>query len=305
MDRADITPALACQLIAAQFPKWARLPVRPVDLVGWDNTTFRLGDHLVVRLPSAEKYVAQVEKEHRWLPILAPQLGLPIPAPVARGRPGSGYPWPWSIYRWLDGEPATPERIEDMSVFAIDLARFLASLYTIDPTGGPLPGSHNFFRGGDLRTYDKQTRQCIALLAEQVDARFATEVWEAALSTVSRPSSVWVHGDVAPSNLLVSRGRLSAVIDFGCSAVGDPACDLAMAWTFFVGKSRAVFRNALDFDDETWARGRAWAMWKALSTLAQSEMNRADPDVAAQRFGWRGGPRDVIDEVFADHASSG
>ena len=202
-----------------------------------------------------------------------------------------------------------PERqggaLMDVGCYGIDLARFLASLYTIDPTGGPLPGSHNFFRGGDLRTYDKQTRQCIALLAEQVDARFATEVWEAALSTVSRPSSVWVHGDVAPSNLLVSRGRLSAVIDFGCSAVGDPACDLAMAWTFFVGKSRAVFRNALDFDDETWARGRAWAMWKALSTLAQSEMNRADPDVAAQRFGWRGGPRDVIDEVFADHASSG
>ena len=134
VDDAGITPALVAHLVADQFPQWAHLGVSPIELDGWDNTTFRLGHELCVRLPSDEGYVPQVDKEHRWLPILAPQLPLPIPEPVAKGRPGCGYQWPWSIYRWIEGEPATIDRVDDMTRFAHDLAVFLSALYAIDPT---------------------------------------------------------------------------------------------------------------------------------------------------------------------------
>lgn len=297
--KTEITPAVAARLVAAQFPQWAGLPVVPVALDGWDNTTFRLGDELSIRLPSADAYVAQVEKEHRWLPILARDLPLPIPEPVAMGRPAGTFPRPWSIYRWIAGDHASVDRIASLPVFAADLAGFLAALYVAGASGGPRPGAHNFFRGGPLDTYDTQSRGSIQLLADEIDSEAATEVWEAALaSTWDRPP-VWVHGDVAASNLLVEDGRLRAVIDFGCSAVGDPACDLVMAWTFFAGESQEVFRSGLHLDDATWARGRGWALWKALITLAQEKVEGVNADAAARRFGWRNGARDVIDIVLA------
>ena len=169
MDKADITPALVASLVAAQFPQWADLPVRPVELDGWDNTTYRLGDEMSVRLPSADRYSLQVGKEHRWLPILARRLPLPIPEPLAEGVLGCGFPRPWSVYRWLEGEPATVERIANLVEFAAELAGFLDALYRIDPSGGPPPGMHNFFRGGPLTTYDAETRNAIADLCDEID----------------------------------------------------------------------------------------------------------------------------------------
>jgi aminoglycoside phosphotransferase (APT) family kinase protein len=240
MEEPVIAPELTSRLIAAQFPQWAHLPIAPVDLDGWDNTTFRLGEDLSVRLPSDDAYVAQVDKEHRWLPILAPQLPLPIPEPLAKGAPGHGFPRPWSVYRWLAGEHATVERVADLNRFATDLGDFLAALYKIDPEGGPPAGEHSFFRGGPLTTYDDEAREAMALLKDEIDADAATEVWEDALAATWHGAPVWVHGDVTASNLLVVDGRLSSVIDFGCSAVGDPACDLAIAWTFFFGESRSA-----------------------------------------------------------------
>jgi aminoglycoside phosphotransferase (APT) family kinase protein len=285
------------QLVAAQLPHWAHLSVTPVELDGWDNTTFRLGEELSVRLPSADAYVSQVEKEHRWLPILAPKLPLPIPEPVAKGAPSHVFPRPWSVYRWLSGAPATTERVPDLERFATDLADFLAALYRIDADDGPAAGPHSFFRGGPLSTYDAETRAAIATLAGEIDAVAATRLWEDALAAIWRGVAVWVHGDVSASNLLVLDGRLSAVVDFGCSAVGDPACDLVIAWTFLHGTSRTAFRDRLPLDDETWARGRGWALWKALITLAEGEPHAAG---ASRRFGWRVGARDVIDEVLND-----
>jgi aminoglycoside phosphotransferase (APT) family kinase protein len=126
VNKADITPGLVSRLIAGQFPQWAHLPVRPVDLDGWDNATFRLGDEMSVRLPSAPQYEAGVDKEHRWLPLLAPLLPLPVPQPLARGAPGCGFPRQWSVYRWLTGQHATRENVTDLSQFAIDLAAFPA-----------------------------------------------------------------------------------------------------------------------------------------------------------------------------------
>jgi aminoglycoside phosphotransferase (APT) family kinase protein len=304
VEKRDITPAVAARLVATQFPQWADLPVVPVALDGWDNTTFRLGDELAVRLPSADAYVAQVEKEHRWLPVLAAHLPLPIPEPVAMGRPGDGFSRPWSIYRWIAGEHTRVDRIANLSVFAADLAEFLAALYAIDATGGPTPGSHNFFRGGPVDTYDAQSRESIRRLADEIDPEAATDVWDAALASTWHRAPVWVHGDVTGSNLLLEEGALRAVVDFGCAAVGDPACDLVMAWTFFVGDSRDVFRSGLPFDDATWARGRGWALWKALITLVQAQERGVDADAVARRMGWRSGARDVIDAVLTDHGRS-
>jgi aminoglycoside phosphotransferase (APT) family kinase protein len=300
MQKEDITPAVAARLVAAQFPQWADLPVVPVALDGWDNTTFRLGTELSVRLPSADPYVAQIEKEHRWLPLLARWLPLRIPEPVALGEPGSGFPRPWSIYRWIDGDHATVERIANTATFAADLTGFLTALYAIDASGGPRAGAHSFFRGGPVDTWDAQAQESIELLADDIDAEAAAEVWDAATASTWDRSPVWVHGDVVGSNLLVADGRLRGVIDFGCAAVGDPACDLVMAWTFFTGESRDVFQGGLPFDDATWARGRGWALWKALVTLVREKEGGAHAD-ATRRFGWRIGARDVIDAVIADH----
>ncbi|MCP3904863.1 MAG: aminoglycoside phosphotransferase family protein [Planctomycetes bacterium] len=267
-DRVEIDAGLAGRLIADQFPQWADLPLRPVEPNGWDNRTFRLGDEMTVRLPSADRYVAQVAKEQRWLPRLATRLPLPIPVPLAMGAPAEEYPWPWSVYRWIDGETATAERVDDMAEFATALAEFLAALQRIEPDGGPAPGRHNFFRGGPPATYDEETRDAISVLHGEIDVDAVTAVWNAALDATRHGPPVWLHGDVAASNLLVRDGRLCAVIDFGCTGVGDPACDLAIAWTLFAGESREAFRAAMKVDDATWARGRGWALWKALITLA-------------------------------------
>jgi aminoglycoside phosphotransferase (APT) family kinase protein len=301
MKKRDITAEVAARLVAAQFPQWADLPVVPVAVDGWDNSTFRLGDELSVRLPSADRYVAQIEKEHRWLPILAPQLPLRIPEPVAMGEPGSGFPRPWSIYRWIEGEFASVDRIADLTEFAADVAGFLVALYAIDPGAGPAPGAHNFFRGGPIKTFDVQTRESIQRLADEIDDEGATEVWEAALASTWDRTHVWVHGDVTASNLLVADGRLRAVIDFGCAGVGDPACDLVMAWTFFADESGERFRNGLRLDDAAWVRGRGWALWKALITIVQAEERGTDPDAVARRMGWRSRAHEVIDGVIADH----
>jgi aminoglycoside phosphotransferase (APT) family kinase protein len=159
-----ITASLVADLIASQFPAWADLPIRPVEVDGWDNWTFRLGENMAVRLPSESAYAAQIDKEHRWLPVLAPQLPVPIPEPLGRGNPSDLFPWPWSVRRWLPGDPATGDRVVDLPVLASDLAGFLSRLAEIDPTGGPPPGEHNFLRGAPLSVNDAETRSAIAAL---------------------------------------------------------------------------------------------------------------------------------------------
>ncbi len=222
---------------------------------------------------------------------LAPLLPLPIPVPLAKGAPAEGYPWQWSVYRWLEGATATVGRITDLRLFAISLAEFLNALRRIDPAGGP-PGRHNFFRGGPLVLYDAETRQALGTLEGRVDTGVALAAWEAALGAKWDGPPVWFHGDVASGNLLVKDGRLGAVIDFGTSGVGDPACDLAIAWTLFGGESREAFRAALRPAGATWARGRGWTLWKGLITLA--ERIDTNPVMATEA-------RRVIDEVLADH----
>ncbi|MBD9652444.1 aminoglycoside phosphotransferase family protein [Ensifer sp. ENS09] len=292
----SIDVALVRRLLAAQFPQWWDLDLRPIEPGGWDNRTFRLGDRMTVRLPSAEHYVLQVEKEHRWLPLLAPQLPLPIPVPLGKGVPGEGFPWPWSVYRYLTGDTLAVERVDDVGQVAKDLTGFLRALMQADATGGPMPGDHNFHRGAPPAFYDAQTRQALTLLAGDVDTMAAAEVWEAALAAPFEGAPVWFHGDIAWGNLLVENGSLSGVIDFGTSGVGDPACDLAIAWTFFDGESREIFRDGMALDHGAWARGRGWTLWKALIVLAGMAGAPAS-EKAKQRV--------VIDEVLADHRRYG
>jgi aminoglycoside phosphotransferase (APT) family kinase protein len=279
----DIDAALARRLIDAQFPQWSHLAIEPVEVDGWDNRTFRLGSELSIRLPTGDWYAQQVDKEQRWLPMLAPHLPLPIPTPVARGEPAAGYPYSWSVYRWLDGDLASRARIDDLTGFAASLAAFLNALARIDATGGPEPGQHNFYRGGPLATYEAETLAAVDALGEEIPRDAVLRVWEDAMTTTWDRDPVWLHGDVASGNLLVRDGRLAAVIDFGSSGVGDPACDVVIAWTFLSGPSRDRFRADLDVDAATWSRGRGWALWKALITRAHRDIAEVLADYERER----------------------
>jgi aminoglycoside phosphotransferase (APT) family kinase protein len=261
-DELPVDTALVRRLLAAQLPEWAALPLEPVRYFGTDNAIYRLGEELAVRLPRREKNVVQLEKELSWLPVLAPQLPLAIPEPVAVGEPGEGYPLPWAVYRWLQGEPAyesPPAEPEE------ELAELIAALEAIDPAGGPPPGEHNFFRGEPVRARDDVTRMSIAKLGLE---REALPIWEDALAAPDWPDpAVWIHGDLDARNVLVTNGRLSGIVDFGGLGVGDPACDVMAAWKLLSAKGGARFRRALDVDDATWARARGWALTTAVNAL--------------------------------------
>ncbi|EAP98283.1 aminoglycoside phosphotransferase [Janibacter sp. HTCC2649] len=284
------------RLITEQFPQWAALPIRPVDVGGWDNATFHLGDDMVVRLPTASEYSLAVAKEHEWLPVLASQLPLPIPTPLAKGEPGAGYPFPWSIYSWLDGETASFDEIADPVGFADDLADFVAALRSVDVAGGPRPGKHNWFRGGTLKTFEPLAQRALRDLAGHVDTDLAREIWADSLGATWDGVDVWFHGDLAQGNLLLAGGELAAVIDFGTCGVGDPACDLAIAWTLLTPDGREVFRERLGIDDATWARGRGWALWKTL-TMRAGSLGESDDDAVNDRR--------VLEEIFAEYAAFG
>ncbi len=287
---------LARRLLAAQLPQWAELPIQAVRSAGSDNAIYRLGDDMAVRLPRRSGRTDEsLDKECEWLPRLAPLLPLAIPVPVAKGLPAEGYPCGWAVYRWLEGETATIERLADAHQAATDLAQFLTALQRIDATGGPLPGEHNFFRGVPLAARDAAVRSAIASLRGEIDTGAVTAAWEAALRAPGWGGPpVWIHGDFADGNLLVERGRFSAVIDWGGLALGDPACDLIAAWSFLSAESREVFRTALSVDDATWARGRGWALSVAL--IALPYYWTTNPVRVA--YSWR-----RIGEVLADHAA--
>jgi len=256
--------SLVNRLVAKQFPQWAKLPLEPVNSAGTDNAIYRLGDDMAVRLPRFSRVADDVEKEYQWLPRLAPFLPLAIPVPLGKGTPAEGYPWPWSIYRWIEGENATIEHITDLRQVAIAIGQFIAALQRIDPAGGPLSG-----RGVPLIIQDPDTRAAIITLRNVLDADAVTAAWEAALQApVWDGPPVWLHGDLHSGNLLVKHGQLSAVIDFGLLGVGDPACDLMVGWTLLSAETRKIFRTALPVDDATWERGRGWALSWGLIALA-------------------------------------
>lgn len=289
-DEVETDVALVRRLLARQFPRWAGLPVRPVPSAGTDNALYRLGEDMAVRLPRIGWAVDAVAREQRWLPWLAPHLPLPVPEPLGAGLPDAGYPWPWSVYRWLPGEEAQVDRIRDLEETALSLAEFVTALHRVEGTDRA-PGGRTG-RGAPLATRDAATRSAIAALDGEVDTGVVTAAWEEALAApVWDHPGVWVHGDLTPGNLLLVDGRLSAVIDFGALNVGDPAVDLLVAWNLFTGESRARYRAALEVDDATWARGRGWALSVAL--IALPYYRDTNPVITAMS-------RRVIAEVLAD-----
>ena len=291
-DALNIDLNLVRRLIASQFPSWSDLPITEVLPNGWDNRTFRLGDRMSIRLPSAERYAAQVDREHRWLPVLSDKLPLPIPTPLAIGKPDDSYPYKWSIYGWIDGDTAIPERIDNMPMFASALSEFLVALRSVDTSGAPGPGAG--YRGGDLGIYNDQTRRAIEMMGAEsnLDRELLTDIWDTALASKWNKPPVWIHGDVSSGNILVKDGTISAVIDFGSTAVGDPACDLSIAWTMFDEKSRDTFRNGMDLDEMTWTRGKGWTLWKALIILSGiSETNTVEGERSRQ----------TLDRILNDH----
>ncbi|MET8011329.1 aminoglycoside phosphotransferase family protein [Streptomyces sp. NPDC005271] len=284
-----IDAGLVRRLLAAQFPRWAGLTIEPVPSSGTMNALFRLGDELAVRLPRIDGAAPDVEREHHWLPRLAPLLPCAIPVTLGKGAPADGYPWPWSVNRWLDGENPEAGRIAGPGRLAADLAEFIATMRRIDPAGGP-PA----YRGGPLTEEDRETRAAIGALRGTIDTEAATAAWDAALAAPAWAGPpVWVHADLMPGNLLIAGGRLSAVIDFATAGVGDPACDLIPAWNLLPAGVRNDFRDALGVDDATWARGRGRALSMALIQLPY--YRDTNPVLAANA-------RHVIHEVLADDA---
>ncbi|MCM3627751.1 aminoglycoside phosphotransferase family protein [Paenibacillus glycanilyticus] len=287
----EITTDLVRRLVHNQFPEWKDLAIKPVDKSGHDNRTYRLGDDMTVRLPSHEHYASAVEKEVTWLPVFKPLLSLPIPAPIAQGKPTDDYPLPWSVNRWIEGDTVTYANIRDLNEFAEDLAGFLKELQAIDAANGIPAGIQNFHRGGNLAVYDQDTRAILEKLDGPYDRTLLTEIWELALATRYEATPQWLHGDVAVGNLLARNGRLCGVIDFGTMGVGDPSSDLVMAWNFFDDESREVFLNRMEVDQDMINRARGWALWKALITYAWNE-----PGSEAADWGKR-----VIEVIIQDY----
>jgi len=297
-DEIDMDDALVRRLLLQQYPAWADLPLRRVEHAGTDHAIYRLGDHMSVRLPRIHWAAGQPEKEVTWLPRLAPHLPVPVPVPLAMGEPGEGYPYRWLVSPWMEGHDATRERMRDPQI-AVDLARFIIALQRIDPEGGPRPGRHNFLRGVPLAVRDPGLRAAIPAWEGMIDTAAITAAWEEALEApVWHGPPVWLHGDLLSGNVLVDddrlsarlSGRLSGVIDFGCLGVGDPACDLSVAWTLLSGENRAVFRETMGADDATWARARGWALMGVGALPYYAQTNPAQIARA----------RSSINEVLAD-----
>jgi aminoglycoside phosphotransferase (APT) family kinase protein len=268
-DEVGTDAALVRRLLAAQFPAWAGLPVEPVFPRGTDNALYRIGDGMVARLPRRPGTDDTLRKECEWLPRLAPDVPFEVPVPLARGRPGGGYPYEWAVCRWLDGEDAAASPVSDVAQLAADLAKLVSALRHLDAAAGPQPGAHNFNRGEPLAARDEATRSAIAALAGTFDAPAMTAVWEAAVAApVWERPPVWIHGDLDARNLIVREGRLTGVVDWGCLGVGDPATDVMVAWKLLIPEQRAAFRAALGVDDATWSRARGWAVSQAVVALS-------------------------------------
>lgn len=267
----NITSDLARKLIAEQFPEYAHLPITSVEKQGHDNRTYRLGSDMLIRMPTAESYALKVPKEQALLPKLAPHLTASIPVPLNIGAASRDYPYPFSIYKWLPGRSINLLALDDdiRQQLAFDLAKFLKELQRIHDVEGPPPGQHNWWRGDHVSVYDKGAREQIAELSTIIDETKAIKLWEQACKTKWNKSPVWVHGDFAVGNMLLKDNKLSAIIDFGGMALGDPACDLVIAWTFLNGKARDIFFQEMDLDEDTWLRAKAWTIWKATFELCQ------------------------------------
>ena len=266
-DEQPTSVGLVRRLVAAQHPRWVHLPVRPVDSAGTVHALYRLGDDLVVRLPRVDGAAREQVVDRDWVPRLAPYLPLAVPEQVAVGEPDDGYPFSWSVCRWIDGSnPGPGLPLHDA---AGDLGRFVAALSGIrGQDGPPADGSMAAGRGRHPRGSDEFIRRSITGAGTRIDRFAATRAWAAACSAPAYDGDpVWVHGDLLPGNLLARDGRVTAVIDWGAFGSGDPAVDLLPAWSLLDAATRPAYREIVGADDATWLRGRGWGLYVALSAI--------------------------------------
>jgi aminoglycoside phosphotransferase (APT) family kinase protein len=269
-DQVNVSVAAVECLVADQFPQWRRLPVRPVPSHGTVNALFRLGEDIVLRFPLQPRlsagHRAGLVREQALARRIAPQVPLAVPEPLGLGEPGEGYAGPWTAYRWIEGEPASPENIDSEREFACDLADFVTAFRAMPPADQGRQGSN---RGGPLKERDSSVRRSLDESAALVEVDAVAAAWDECLELgAAEPiAPVWIHADLMPGNLLTRQGRLAAVIDLGDAGTGDPAVDLMPAWNLLSADVRATYRDQLDASDATWARGRAWAIVQAIVAL--------------------------------------
>jgi len=287
------------RLIATQFPRYARMSLQPLGASGSSNVLFRLGDDFLVRLPRQPGGSASIDKESRWLPIIRDHLPVVVPKIVGVGHPAFGFDERWSIVGWLDGDlpvactPGTAASTE-RSTLAVDLAEFILALQSVDiPEAAKQDPALRGYRGRSLAEFDRQTRrniqQCRAIHHLDLNLDAALAVWEGAMHAADAGHIApdrWYHSDLVAENLLVADHHLTAVLDFGGLAIGDPTIDLHGAWEVLDAPAREVFRDRLGVSDADWYRGRAWALAIALGTFTyywQKMPNRMQDRLAMAR----------------------
>lgn len=273
MKQIKIDEIIAQKLITEQFPEFKNFEITSVKTQGHDNRTYKVGHDFLIRLPTAQRYASSIEKEQIWLPQFAPYISTIIPKPIRLGKPTSYYPYPWSIYTYIKGESANNVSLQDLNlpIIAEQVAQFLKELAAINTKNGPLPGPNNFYRGGRLDFYYKQTQAALQKLSTYFDVTAYEQLWHQAVQNRWLCNPVWIHGDMSPGNIIIENKQLKAVIDFSGIAVGEPSCDLVMAWTFFDETSKQIFKENLNYENNIWENGRAWALWKSLITLADMQ----------------------------------
>ena len=256
-DEISVHDATVRSLLSSQFPQWSAKPLERLPDSGTDSAIYRLGDTLGVRLPRTHWAVQQVELEWKWLRGLAPSLPTSIPAPIAKGKPGEGYPYPWLVYPWIDGESLDAAPVDEWGSLATSLAAFVRALETVSvPVNAPTPRR----RGGPLTSVDREARRAIRNLRGVIDVDRATQIWNAAVDADAwMKDPVWIHGDLLPGNILIRDQKLVGVIDWSGVSVGDPACEAMLTWSL-PPHARQTFRQTLGFDGATWARARGWVV---------------------------------------------
>lgn len=276
MNTKNINPTLVNAIISCQFPEYSHLAVTKPKKQGHDNHTFKLGKTMIVRLPTQQSYSQAVNKEQRFLPVLAPHLKTRIPKPVRLGMPSNLYPYHFSIYEWIPGKSLDVVNMcdQDKERLSLNMVEFLQELQDI-VVSGPSPGQHNWWRGGHISIYEKDAKKQFSQLSGMIDANKATQLWDAACKTKWSKRPVWIHGDLSAGNILIQKNKLCAVIDFGCMGVGDPACDFGVAWTLFNGKAREVFISKSGINDDVWLRAKAWILWKSTFDLCNVKNDSA------------------------------
>jgi aminoglycoside phosphotransferase (APT) family kinase protein len=268
----------AKSIIAKQFPHWAALPISAFDSSGTDHQLFRLGDHMAARFPITGDAARSVEDE--WiglrrfsgLPLVTPQL-------LATGKPELEFPTSWSVVNWINGQDASVATVSDWQPTAYNLGVFVRALRAVEPASGRMCGSTNGFRGSPLSTRAGWVRNCFDSVADLFDHHAMRLTWEEALAApVWDKEPVWVHGDIHAANIIVSNAQVVGIVDFGLAALGDPACDLALAWSFLPATHRDIFFKAAEADEAMVQRGKGWALY--VGAIALSYYRHSNPVLA-------------------------